>query len=92
MSSMFFGHYLLENGIIDREALLDAIERQRRTNRSLPEIAVEEKLLAVEGPFPHREHSPNHGLRNGDIPNHRNGSDPGGGARVETKDDPSIKR
>lgn len=45
MSSMFFGHYLLENGIIDREALLDAIERQRRTNRSLPDLAVEEKLL-----------------------------------------------
>lgn len=45
MSSMFFGHYLLENGIIDREALLDAIERQRRSNRSLPDIAVEEGLL-----------------------------------------------
>lgn len=45
MSSMFFGHYLLENGIIDRGALLDAIERQRKTNRSLPDIAVEEQLL-----------------------------------------------
>lgn len=45
MSSMFFGHYLLENGIIDREALLDAIERQRKTNRSLPDIAVEDGLL-----------------------------------------------
>ncbi|MCK5378135.1 MAG: hypothetical protein KAJ78_01975 [Acidobacteria bacterium] len=45
MSSMFFGHYLLENGVIGREALLDAIEMQRRTNRSLPDIAVREGLL-----------------------------------------------
>ena len=45
MSSMFFGHYLLENGIIDREALLDAIKRQRRVNKSLPDIAVKENLL-----------------------------------------------
>ncbi len=45
MSSMFFGHYLLEQGAIQREGLLDAIERQRKSNRSLPEIAVGEGLL-----------------------------------------------
>ncbi len=45
MSSMFFGHYLLEHGAINREALLDAIEKQRSTNRSLPDIAVREGLL-----------------------------------------------
>jgi len=45
MSSMFFGHYLLEQGAIQREGLLDAIERQRNTNRSLPDIAVGEGLL-----------------------------------------------
>ncbi|RLE26893.1 MAG: hypothetical protein DRJ65_04520 [Acidobacteria bacterium] len=45
MSSMFFGHYLLENGVIGREALLDAIDRQRTTNRSLADIAVGEGLL-----------------------------------------------
>ena len=45
MSSMFFGHYLLERGAINREALLDAIKRQRSTNRSLPDIAVAEGLL-----------------------------------------------
>ena len=45
MSSMFFGHYLLEHGVIGREALLDAIERQRGTNRSLANIAVGEGLL-----------------------------------------------
>ncbi len=45
MTSMFFGHYLLENGVIGREALLDAIERQRRNNRSLPDIAVREGLM-----------------------------------------------
>ncbi len=46
MSSMFFGHFLLENGVIGREALLHAIERQRCTNRSLADIAVGEGLLA----------------------------------------------
>ncbi len=45
MSSMFFGHYLLEQGAIQREGLLDAIERQRKSNLSLPEIAVGEGLL-----------------------------------------------
>lgn len=45
MSSMFFGHFLLENGVIGREALLDAIDRQRTTNRSLADIAVGEGLL-----------------------------------------------
>ncbi|MEN8165360.1 MAG: hypothetical protein ABFS37_14615 [Acidobacteriota bacterium] len=48
MSSMFFGHYLLEHGAINREALLDAIEKQRCTNRSLPDIAVGEGLLHQE--------------------------------------------
>ncbi len=45
MSSMFFGHFLLENGVIGREALLDAIEMQRGNNRSLPDLAVREGLL-----------------------------------------------
>ena len=46
MSSMFFGQYLLENGVIGRDALLDAIERQRTVNRSLTETAVAEGLLS----------------------------------------------
>jgi len=46
MSSMFFGQYLLEKGIINRDALLDAIERQRINNKSIPELAVDEGLLA----------------------------------------------
>jgi hypothetical protein len=37
---MFFGQYLLSKGVIDREALIDAIERQRQANVSLPELAV----------------------------------------------------
>jgi hypothetical protein len=37
---MFFGQYLLSKGAINREALIDAIERQRRTNLSLVELAV----------------------------------------------------
>jgi len=40
MGSMFFGQYLLSKGAISREALLQAIERQRKTNLSLVELAV----------------------------------------------------
>ncbi len=40
MGAMFFGQYLLSKGVIDREALIDAIERQRRANVSLPELAL----------------------------------------------------
>ena len=39
MGAMFFGQYLLSKGIISREALIDAIELQRRSNLSLPELA-----------------------------------------------------
>jgi len=45
MSAMFFGQYLLERGVIDRDALLDALARQRSRNRSLPQLAVREGLL-----------------------------------------------
>jgi len=46
MSAMFFGQYLLERGAIDRDALLDGLARQRRRNRSLPQLAVREGLLS----------------------------------------------
>ncbi len=39
---MFFGQYLLSKGVISREILIDAIERQRETNLSLVELAVRE--------------------------------------------------
>jgi hypothetical protein len=45
MASMFFGQYLLAKGAINREALLDALDRQRRSNLSLPELAVQEGLI-----------------------------------------------
>jgi hypothetical protein len=45
MGSMFFGQYLLSKGAINREALIDAIERQRRTNLSLVELAVQDGSL-----------------------------------------------
>ena len=45
MVAMFFGQYLLSKGVIDSAALIDAIERQRRTNLSLPEFAVREGVL-----------------------------------------------
>jgi hypothetical protein len=45
MGSMFFGQYLLSKGAINREALIDAIERQRSTNLSLVELAVRDGCL-----------------------------------------------
>lgn len=48
MSSMFFGQYLLETGVIRREALLDAFARQRRSNRSLTRLAAEEGLISED--------------------------------------------
>lgn len=45
MSSMFFGHFLLENGAVKRDALLDAINLQRTTNRTLQALAVREGLM-----------------------------------------------
>ena len=48
MSSMFFGQYLLEKGVIGREALLDAFSRQRRANRTLTRLAVDHGLLDEE--------------------------------------------
>jgi hypothetical protein len=48
MKTMFFGQYLLAKGVIDREALLDALERQRKYNLSLPELAVRQGLIEPE--------------------------------------------
>ena len=45
MGAMFFGQYLLSKGVIDRDALIDGIERQRRTNLSLTELAVRRGFL-----------------------------------------------
>jgi hypothetical protein len=42
---MFFGQYLLAKAKINREALLDALDRQRRSNLSLPELAVHQGLI-----------------------------------------------
>ena len=40
MGAMFFGQYLLSKGVIDRDALIGAIELQRKSNLSLSEIAL----------------------------------------------------
>ena len=45
MAAMFFGQYLLSKGVIDREALIEAIERQRRSNLPLTELAVRKGYL-----------------------------------------------
>lgn len=45
MGAMFFGQYLLTKGAISREALIDAIELQRRSNLSLSELAVRKNYL-----------------------------------------------
>ncbi len=47
MVSMFFGQYLLELGLVSREALLDALARQRRCNRSLLDLAVSQGLVSA---------------------------------------------
>jgi hypothetical protein len=45
---MFFGQYLLSKGVISREILIDAIERQRETNLSLVDLAVREGWIEPE--------------------------------------------
>ena len=45
---MFFGQYLLSKGVISREILIDAIERQRETNLSLVDLAVREGSIEPE--------------------------------------------
>ena len=45
MATMFFGQYLLAKSAINREALLDALDRQRRSNLSLPELALQQGLI-----------------------------------------------
>lgn len=45
MTTMFFGQYLLAKGVIDRDALLAALDRQRESNLSLPELAVHQGLI-----------------------------------------------
>lgn len=45
MATMFFGQYLLAKAAINREALLDALDRQRRSNFSLPELALQQGLI-----------------------------------------------
>jgi hypothetical protein len=48
MGAMFFGQYLLSKGVISREALIEAIELQRRSNLSLTEFAVRKGYLTEE--------------------------------------------
>lgn len=48
MAVKFFGQYLLEKGIISREALLDALEYQKSINLPLGALALERKLLTAE--------------------------------------------
>ena len=45
MGAIFFGQYLLSKGIIDRDALIDGIELQRKRNLSLTALAVRRGYL-----------------------------------------------
>lgn len=45
MATMFFGQFLLAKAAINREALLDALDRQRRSNLSLSDLAVQQGLI-----------------------------------------------
>jgi hypothetical protein len=45
---MFFGQFLLAKGAIDRDALLDALDRQQSSNLSLPDLAVRQGIMNRE--------------------------------------------
>jgi CheY-specific phosphatase CheX len=47
MSAKFIGQFLLEKGLITREALLAATEHQQRVNLTLGQLAVAQGLLSV---------------------------------------------
>jgi len=48
MPARFFGQFLLEKGVVDREAIFAAAEYQRRGNVPIEMLAVEHKYLSVE--------------------------------------------
>lgn len=48
MAVMFFGQYLVENGIVSRDLLVKAIELQEKTNLSFGDTAVRMGLLSAE--------------------------------------------
>lgn len=48
MAVMFFGQYLVENGIVSRDTLVKAIELQEKTNLSFGDTAVKMGLLTPE--------------------------------------------
>lgn len=48
MKTKFFGQFLLEKGIINREQLLEALDEQRRSAPLLGDIAVEQGLITVK--------------------------------------------
>lgn len=45
MNTKFFGQFLLEKGIINRDQLLEALDEQRRSSPLLGDLAVEEGLI-----------------------------------------------
>ncbi len=47
MAAKFFGQFLLENGLIDKDQLLEALDIQRRSNPLLGEIAEQQGLLTA---------------------------------------------
>ena len=48
MGATFFGQYLLSKGVVDRDALIDAINTQRKLNLSLTALAVRHGYLEKE--------------------------------------------
>lgn len=48
MKPRFFGQYLLERGVIGREALLDALRHQQNTNIPLGLVALEKRMLTSQ--------------------------------------------
>ena len=48
MDSMFFWQYLLDNGLLNAQQLVNALTFQEDLNRRLGELALEKKMLTEE--------------------------------------------
>lgn len=67
MAAKFFGQFLLEKGLIDKDQLLSALEAQRASNPVLGEMAVSLGLLTPDQAEKINEHQRREDRRFGDI-------------------------
>ena len=48
---ILFGEFLIEKGIVDEQAILDALDRQRKLNIPIGQLALKERKLTVKQVF-----------------------------------------